>query len=65
MKEDKEESGIQNEEILNDKLNSINNFEFENVENLKTVNVISNDLYMSHMKSVDVFYIVKKIKDYI
>ena len=65
MKEDKEESGIQNEEILNYKLNSINNFEFENVENLKTVNVISNDLYMSHMKSVDVFYIVKKIKDYI
>ena len=45
--------------ILNDNINLVNNFKFDNVDNLKNINVISNDLYITFMKSVAVFNTIK------
>ena len=45
--------------LLNDNLNLINNFKFENVDNLKNINDISNDSNIRFMKSVTVFCIIK------
>ena len=44
---------------LNDNVNLINNFKFDNVNNLRNINVISNDLSITHMKSVAVFNLIK------
>ena len=44
---------------LNDNVDLINNFKFENVNNLRNINTISNDLNITHMKSVAVFNLIK------
>ena len=44
---------------LNDNVNLINNFKFNNVNNLRNINVISNDLDLTYMKSVAVFNLIK------
>ena len=44
---------------LNDNVNLINNFKFENANNLRNINVVANDLDITHMKSVAVFNIIK------
>ena len=44
---------------MNDNVNLINNFKFDNVNNLRNINVISNDLSITYMKSVAVFNLIK------
>ena len=53
----KKESEKYNE--LNDNVNLINNFTNFNITNMKTINVIANNLGITHMKSVAVYKITK------
>ena len=45
--------------ISNDNVNLINNFQFNNVNNLRNINIISNNLNITYMKSVAVFNLIK------
>ena len=61
-KEKEEEENRKKEEekiALNDNVNLINNFKFENIDKIKNINVISNDLNITFMKSVTVYTIIK------
>ena len=61
-KEIEEENNKKEEEklfTLNDNVNLINNFKFENGDKLKNINVISNDLNITFLKSVAVYSIIK------
>ena len=53
----KKESEKYNE--LNDNVNLINNFTNFNINNMKTINVVANNLGITHMKSVAVYKITK------
>ena len=44
---------------LNDNVNLINNFKFDSVNHLRNINVISNDLNLTFLKSVAVFTLIK------
>ncbi len=44
---------------LNDNVNLINNFKFDNADNLKNIHVISKGLNITYMKSVAVFSLIK------
>ena len=62
QKEKEEEENRKKEEekiALNDNVNLINNFKFENIDKIKNINVISNDLNITFMKSVAVYTIIK------
>ena len=62
QKEKEEEENRKKEEekiALNDNVNLINNFKFENIDKIKNINVISNDLNITFMKSVTVYTIIK------
>ena len=61
QKEKEEEERKKEEEkiALNDNVNLINNFKFENIDKIKNINVISNDLNITFMKSVTVYTIIK------
>ena len=61
-KEIEEEKNKKEEEklfTLNDNVNLINNFKFNNGDKLKNINVISNDLQITYLKSVAVYSIAK------
>ena len=66
-KEIEEEKNKKEEEklfTLNDNVNLINNFKFNNGDKLKNINVISNDLQKTSLKSVAVIVQQKIMKHY-
>ncbi len=58
-KKEEEKKEIEKFSIINDNVNLINNFKFENIDKLKNIDVISNDLQIFYRKSVAVYSMIK------
>jgi WD40 repeat protein len=59
IEKEEEKKEIEKFSIINDNVNLINNFKFENIDKLKNIDVISNDVKIYYMKSVAVYSMIK------
>ncbi len=58
-KKENEKKEIEKISILNDNVNLMNNFTFENIDKMKNIDVISNNVDICYMKSVAVYSMIK------